>query len=66
MPKIPQQPNPEICNFPKHKGRPWTEVVKNDASYMEWLISFEGPPMTEELYNTIVSVLEEYEPLENF
>lgn len=58
MPKIPKQPDIEICRWPKHRNVPWTEVVQEDRPYMEWLVSEGGPPMTDEQYDFIMEVLE--------
>lgn len=27
-----------ICNFPKHKGEKWSDIVKEDREYVEWIL----------------------------
>lgn len=27
------------CNFKKHKGELWSEIVKTDRDYMEWALT---------------------------
>lgn len=57
-----------ICQYPKHKGKPWTEVVEIDYKYVRWLISGEGPDsimQTEGLYDHLEELCEElqgYDP----
>jgi hypothetical protein len=48
-----------LCPFPKWQGHPWEEVLEKHPSYVEWLVSGEGPPMSEELYDHLVFLLED-------
>lgn len=49
----------ETCPFPKHRDRPWSDVLEDDRPYLEWLVSGEGPDMDEGLYDLITDLLEE-------
>jgi len=55
------QPSNRVCPFRKHKGKPWTEVVKEDPEYVEWLVSFDCTVQIERsLYEYLVFILEEH------
>jgi hypothetical protein len=63
MPKIPRRlfetfPT-EVCPFKKHKGKLWKEVAEEDPEYVDWILSFEGPRLTDEQYDYIYNVAEE-------
>lgn len=58
MPKMPQPDNTR-CPYPKHSGKTWIEIAEEDRAYLEWLISKDGPPMTDERYDAIVEALED-------
>lgn len=47
------------CPFPKHRGERWEDVLEDDRRYLEWLVSHEGPDLGEELYETLMDLLEE-------
>lgn len=49
------------CGFPKHAGKPWSEVVKKDSQYMVWLLQpKEGQkPLDEDTRFSIVHYLTE-------
>lgn len=47
-----------ICPFPKYKYRLWVEVVSEDRKYVEWLVSGEGPEMSDALYDHLMDLLE--------
>ncbi|MGD9631376.1 MAG: hypothetical protein AB7V18_19225 [Pyrinomonadaceae bacterium] len=62
MPKITVTKDPDRlahCPFPKWQGALWVDVLEEDPSYIEWLISGEGPKMDDELYNHLIELLEE-------
>lgn len=47
------------CPFRKHRGESWEDVLEEDRRYMEWLVSGEGPDLGQELYDTLMDLLEE-------
>ena len=50
----------ETCPFPKHEGRDWEDVVRDDRAYVEWLVS--GEPdfeMWDDMYDFLIELLEE-------
>ncbi len=52
--------DPEICLFPKHKGRRWIDIVIEDRDYVEWLVS--GEPdfeLWDWLYEMLMDLLED-------
>jgi len=51
-----------LCYYPKHQGREWTEVVKDDRGYVEFLVSDKGPQMPEERFDMLTDLLEETTP----
>jgi hypothetical protein len=51
----------EFCRFPKYPGVPWITVVEEDPSYVSWLISGEGPEMSDDLYEYLSELLEDSE-----
>ena len=48
----------KTCTFPKHKGKLWVDVIDEDRSYVEWLVSGEGPHIREPLYEYLMGLLE--------
>lgn len=50
----------ERCPFPKHRGKLWEDVLEEDPQYVEWLVSGEGPAMSDALYEHLTIWLEEY------
>lgn len=50
----------ETCNFPKHAGVPWVEVVEIDRPYVEWLIGGTGPSLQPDLEDHLTDLLENY------
>lgn len=49
----------KTCPFPKHEGRLWTDIIEDDRQYVEWLVSGEGPPMSDLQYDYLINLLEE-------
>ena len=51
----------EICKFPKHDGEEWEDVMEEDRSYVEFLVSGESraPDMSTALYDRLMDLLEE-------
>lgn len=47
------------CPFPKHKDKLWAEVIEEDREYVEWLVSMEGPDLSDMLYDFLIDLLEE-------
>ncbi len=48
-----------FCPFAQHKWVEWETVVEEDRSYVEWLVGGDGPSLGEELYDTLIDLLEE-------
>lgn len=48
----------ETCPFAKHEDEPWEDVLESDRLYIEWLVSGEGPKLSERLYDHLISLLE--------
>lgn len=61
MAKIPKQSSLIRCPFSKHEGVEWETVLSEDRSYIEWLVSHEGPAMSKYLYEHLMDLLEEDE-----
>lgn len=59
MPKLPRG-EPERCPFPKHKGRLWASILEDDPQYVHWVVSMEGPPLTNDQYDHIMVLLEDH------
>jgi len=54
----------KVCQYPKHKGIPWEDVVEMDYKYVLWLISGEGPKSimeVPELYSYLEELCEGHE-----
>jgi len=53
-----------ICQYKKHQGELWTDVVKNDHPYVLWLVSGEGPSSIDRipgLYDYLMDLCEDHE-----
>lgn len=46
------------CPFPKHKGKPWEEVVEDDPQFIRWLL-YEGPDLDDELFAHLAELIDE-------
>ena len=50
-----------ICQFPKHRGKDWVDVVDEDREFCEWIVSGEHEMVIEEvLYDYLMDLLEDY------
>ena len=61
MPSFDHSKKPDLlyyCPFPKHEGEKWVDVVENDSEYIEWLLSGEGPYLSERLTDKLTWLLE--------
>jgi len=45
--------NIEVFNFGKHKGKPVTEVFKNEPSYYDWIMKSEFPLSTKKVVTVL-------------
>lgn len=60
MAKIPQL-DLTRCWFPKYRGQLWTDVVKEDKHYIEWLVSIDsGIKLTDSQYDYLQNILENH------
>ena len=49
-----------VCNFPKHSGKLWVDVVEEDRGFCEWLVSGEHDLVLDNvLYDYLMELLEE-------
>ena len=48
-----------ICKLPKHKDEYWSDIIEEDRDYVEWLVSGNGPVVSEELYEYLIELLEQ-------
>ena len=50
----------ERCTFPKYRGALWEHVIQRDEKYVSWLISVDGPDISDALAEALELLLEEY------
>jgi hypothetical protein len=53
------KPDVTICPYPKHYGKKWADIMEEDAAYIEWLVSLNGPPMHPDRFDYLMDLLED-------
>ena len=51
-----------VCQFPKHEGESWYDILEEDRRYIEWIVSLDGPGvphLSPILYEFLIELLEE-------